>query len=138
MRLRRSDPAAPGFTRRRRGAGFSYFDETGARVGQEDVARIKALAIPPAWTDVWICRDRRGHLQATGRDARGRKRYRYHPRWRTVRDETKFGRLLGFGLALPTIRRTLSRDLGRAVLARERVLAAVVRLLDTTYIRGGQ
>jgi DNA topoisomerase I len=93
--------------------------------------------IPPAWTDVWICPDPRGHLQATGRDARGRKQYRYHPRWREVRDEDKYGRLAEFGRALPAIRRRIARDLRRRGLPREKVLAAVVALLETTFIRVG-
>jgi len=93
--------------------------------------------IPPAWTDVWICPDPRGHIQATGRDARGRKQYRYHPRWREVRDEDKYGRLADFGRALPAIRRRIDRDLRRRGLPREKVLAAVVKLLETTFIRVG-
>ena len=93
--------------------------------------------IPPAWTGVWICADPRGHLQATGRDARGRKQYRYHPRWREVRDEDKYGRLADFGRALPAIRRRIGRDLRRRGLPREKVLAAVVKLLETTFIRVG-
>ena len=96
-----------------------------------------ALAIPPAWTDVWICPIRRGHIQATGRDARGRKQYRYHPRWREVRDEAKYGRLIEFARALPRIRRRTDRDLRRRGLPREKVLALVVRLLEATLIRVG-
>jgi DNA topoisomerase-1 len=106
-------------------------------VKSADLARIRALVIPPAWTDVWICPDPRGHLQATGRDARGRKQYRYHPRWREVRDEDKYGRLHEFGRVLPSIRRRVARDLGRPGLPREKVLAAVVKLLETTFIRVG-
>lgn len=101
------------------------------------VRRIKALAIPPAWTDVWICPIPNGHLQATGRDARGRKQYRYHPRWREVRDETKYGRMIAFGEALPRIRARVGRDLGLPGIPREKVLATVVRLLETTGIRVG-
>jgi DNA topoisomerase-1 len=101
------------------------------------VAWIKSLAIPPAWTDVWICTSRRGHLQATGRDARGRKQYRYHPDWRAVRDEAKYGRMIAFGQALPAIRRRVDADLRRQGLPRERVLAAVVRLLEKTRLRVG-
>ena len=100
-------------------------------------ARIKALVIPPAWTDVWICPDPRGHLQATGRDARGRKQYRYHPKWREVRDETKYHRMIGFAQALPVIRRRTSDDLRRQGLPREKVLATVVQLLEKTLIRVG-
>jgi len=109
----------------------------GTGIAARDRARIRALAIPPAWTDVWISPDPRGHLQATGRDARGRKQYRYHARWRAVRDEDKYGRLAEFGRALPAIRRRIGRDLGRAGLPREKVLAAVVKLLETTFIRVG-
>jgi DNA topoisomerase-1 len=99
--------------------------------------RIKVLAIPPAWTDVWICRDPRGHLQAVGRDARGRKQPRYHPTWRARRDDEKFARLAAFGQALPAIRRRVDRDLRRPGLTRDRVLATVVRLLEVTYLRIG-
>jgi DNA topoisomerase-1 len=99
--------------------------------------RIRGLVIPPAWTDVWICPDERGHLQATGRDARGRKQYRYHPKWRQARDETKYHRLIGFAQALPTIRRRTDADLRRPRLSREKVLATVVRLLEKTLIRVG-
>jgi DNA topoisomerase-1 len=99
--------------------------------------RIRALAIPPAWTDVWICAREDGHLQATGRDARRRKQYRYHSRWREVRDDTKYGRLVMFGRALPRIRRQVARDLARSGLPREKVLATVVHLLETTFIRVG-
>jgi DNA topoisomerase I len=106
-------------------------------VTPRDLARIRALVIPPAWTDVWICLDPSGHLQATGRDARGRKQYRYHPRWRAVRDSAKYGRLPDFGRALPAIRRRIGRDLGLPGLPRRKVLAAVVKLLETTFIRVG-
>jgi len=106
-------------------------------VSQADLARIRALVIPPAWTEVWICPDPRGHLQATGRDARGRKQYRYHARWREVRDGDKYGRLPEFGRALPAIRRRVARDLSRPGLPRPKVLAAVVKLLETTFIRVG-
>jgi DNA topoisomerase-1 len=102
-----------------------------------DLRRIKALVIPPAWTDVWISPDPLGHLQATGRDARGRKQYRYHPRWRQVRDETKYERLIGFATKLPAIRRRTDADLRTAGLTREKVLAAVVQLLEKTLIRVG-
>jgi DNA topoisomerase-1 len=101
------------------------------------LARIRALAIPPAWTDVWICPAPNGHLQATGRDARGRKQYRYHTDWRRVRDETKYGRLTAFARALPRLRRRVQSDLNRAGLPREKVLGAIVRLLETTFIRVG-
>src|SRR3954454_10633635 len=135
--LRYVSDREPGFARRRRGKGFQYTDADGRSLPREQVKRIEALAIPPAWTDVWICRSANGHLQATGRDARGRKQYRYHPRWRQVRDETKYHRMLAFGEALPQIRREVSKHLARTTLSRERVLAAVVRLLDETTIRVG-
>lgn len=103
----------------------------------ETLRRIRSLAIPPAWTSVWICPSDNGHIQAVGRDARGRKQYRYHPRWRAVRDSSKYGRVLEFGKALPRIRRRVSADLRRRGLSREKVLATVVRLLETTLIRVG-
>jgi DNA topoisomerase-1 len=102
-----------------------------------ELARIKSLAIPPAWSNVWICPDPRGHLQATGRDARGRKQYRYHPRWREVRDEVKYGRLIAFARALPRIRRRTAADIRKNGLTRDKVLAAVVQLLEKTLIRVG-
>ena len=130
--------STPGFSRRRSGSGFSYSHASG-RVLREasHLARIRTLAIPPAWTDVWICPVKRGHIQATARDARGRKVYRYHPRWREVRDEAKYGRLIEFARALPRIRRRAERDLRRRGLPREKVLALVVRLLEETLIRVG-
>jgi DNA topoisomerase-1 len=128
----------PGFTRRRRGKSFQYFDTDGKPIRDEVViARIKSLAIPPAWTDVWICPRANGHLQATGRDGKGRKQSRYHPRWREVRDETKYERMKLFGETLPTIRERVEKDLARPGLPREKVLAAIVRLLETTFIRIG-
>ena len=128
----------PGITRRRRGRGFQYLNPSGATISDRDErSRIESLAIPPAWTDVWICRSPAGHIQATGRDARGRKQYRYHPKWRQVRDETKYHRLTAFARALPRIRRRVDRDLRRRALGRERVVATVVRLLDVTTIRVG-
>src|SRR3954447_20924562 len=128
----------PGFRRRRAGKGFRYLDQRGARItSARQIERINALAIPPAWTDVWICPDPDGHLQATGRDARGRKQYRYHERWRSRRDEAKYERLIEFGRILPRIRRRCDADLARPGMSREKVLAAVVRLLETTLIRVG-
>jgi len=135
--LRYVSDAAPGIARRRAGTGFHYVGPDGSAVREETLARIRRLAIPPAWQDVWICPRDDGHLQATGRDARGRKQYRYHPRWREVRDETKYERMIAFGKALPRIRRQVSRDLRRSGLPREKVLAAVVRLLERTFIRIG-
>jgi DNA topoisomerase-1 len=136
--LRYVSDTMPGVRRRRAGKGFSYVDTNGRRIADpERIAWFKGLAIPPAWTDVWISPIKGGHIQATGRDARGRKQYRYHPRWREVRDEAKYGRLLEFARALPTIRRRADRDLRRRGLPREKVLALVVRLLETTLIRVG-
>ena len=127
----------PGIRRVRRGRAFGYVDARGKPVKSSDLKRIRSLVIPPAWTAVWICPDPQGHLQATGRDARGRKQYRYHPKWREVRDGTKYGRLIQFGRALPAIRRRTDADLRRAGLPREKVLAAVVKLLEKTFIRVG-
>ncbi len=136
--LRYSTDSRPGIARRRAGRGFSYRRPDGTRVDEPIVRkRIQALAIPPAWTDVWICPDPIGHLQATGRDARGRKQYRYHARWRMRRDADKFGRLIEFASALPRIRRRCDRDLARRGAPREKILAAVIRLLETTLIRVG-
>src|SRR5262245_54038906 len=123
----------PGIRRRQVGKGFSYLDPEGKPVRDAGVRRrITALAIPPAWREVWICPSPRGHIQATGRDARGRKQYRYHDRWRAVRDETKYHRMIAFGQALPLIRERVDRDLSRPGLPREKVLAPVVRLLAAT------
>ena len=128
----------PGIRRRKRGKGFSYLLPNGGVVtSPKDLERIRKLAIPPAWTDVWICPVTNGHLQATGRDAKGRKQYRYHEEWRSVRDETKFGRMILFGEALPKIRQRVEEDLSQRGLPRTRVLAAVVKLLETTLIRVG-
>jgi DNA topoisomerase I len=129
----------PGIRRRRCGPnGFCYVDPQGKTVKDpKELERIRKLAIPPAWTDVWICPRPNGHLQATGRDARGRKQYRYHTNWREVRDETKFGRMIAFGEALPKIRERVESDLSLRGLTREKVLAAVVKLLETTLIRVG-
>jgi DNA topoisomerase-1 len=128
----------PGIQRLRRGKGFGYRDADGRRVSDRDeLQRIRALAIPPAYVDVWICVDPRGHLQATGRDARQRKQYRYHAHWRELRDHGKFDRVLAFGDALPAMRRRVRRDLALAGLPRDKVLALIVRLLDETLIRIG-
>jgi DNA topoisomerase-1 len=130
--------AQPGIRRRRTGRGFTYVGPNGKRItDRTKLAWIRSLAVPPAWTDVWICTSQRGHLQATGRDARGRKQYRYHPDWRRTRDEAKYGRMIAFGRALPTIRRRVAKDLRRRGLPRERVLAAVVVLLEKTRVRVG-
>jgi DNA topoisomerase I len=163
-RLRRSDCAAPGIARRRRGRGFEYRDPAGDRIDDPEVLeRISQLAIPPAWREVWICMDSLGHLQATGLDAAGRKQYLYHPRWRSHRDRLKFDSMIAFGESLPRLRRRIGKDLaaasgpgkGRAKsrasrssgagvpgsssddLSRERVLACAVRLLDLGFFRVG-
>jgi DNA topoisomerase-1 len=137
-RLRYVAGTQPGIRRLRRGKSFRYLDAQGRVIRDaEEVQRLRRLAIPPAWTDVWICPDPQGHLLATGRDARGRKQYRYHPRWREVRDETKYDRMIAFGHALPRIRARIARDLRPAGLPRQKVLATVVRLLETTLIRVG-
>jgi DNA topoisomerase-1 len=128
----------PGIARLRRGATFAYrLPDGGPVLDHETLRRIRGLAIPPAWTQVWICPSENGHIQAVGRDARGRKQYRYHPRWREVRDESKYGRVLAFGETLPRIRRRVSADLRRRGMSREKVLATVTRLLETTLIRVG-
>ncbi|MCU0625643.1 MAG: DNA topoisomerase IB, partial [Gemmatimonadaceae bacterium] len=128
----------PGITRVTQGDGFRFVKPDGSAVTDETtLARIRKLAIPPAYTDVWICPIANGHIQATGRDARGRKQYRYHERWRAVRDETKFERLLALAGALPRLRARLAQDLARTGLARERVLATVVSLMEQTAIRVG-
>jgi DNA topoisomerase-1 len=137
-RLRYVRDDAPGITRHKTKSGFTYRRPDGERVRDaETLQRIRSLAIPPAWSAVWICPYPQGHLQATGRDARGRKQYRYHPRWRTVRDESKFAKMLIFGRALPQIRARVAADLQRRGLPRERVLAAVVRLMELTLFRIG-
>lgn len=136
--LRYVSDRRPGIRRIRAGQGFRYVDDEHGPIHDADVlARIKALVIPPAWTDVWICRIANGHLQATGRDARGRKQYRYHPRWRTARDETKYGRMLAFARALPRIRARVKKDLARPGLPPKKVLATIVRLLEVSLIRVG-
>jgi DNA topoisomerase I len=136
--LRYVTDSIPGITRRRRGKSFQYFDPDGKPVRDKEIlARVKSLVIPPAWTDVWICPRANGHLQATGRDARGRKQSRYHPRWREVRDETKYERMKLFGETLPIIRERVEQDLGLPGLPKEKVLATIVRLLETTFIRIG-
>ena len=137
-RLRRVDCSEPGITRRRRGRGFEFLLPGGERLEDEEtLARIRELAIPPAWRDVWICVHPRGHLQATGVDAAGRKQYLYHPDWRIRRDQHKFDQMLEFADALPRLRRVVRRDLGTEGTGRDRVLAAAVRLLDRGMFRIG-
>jgi DNA topoisomerase-1 len=128
----------PGYRRTGNGANFEYLDTHGKQIRDEQrLFRIRRLAIPPAWSDVWICPCPNGHIQATGRDARGRKQYRYHDRWRQVRDENKFERLAHFGKALASIRRRVARDIKSPGLPRQKVLATIVRLLERTLIRVG-
>lgn len=132
------DDGEPGYRRRRAGRGFFYLDPAGARVTDARVlARIRALAIPPAWNEVWICADPAGHIQATGRDQRARKQYRYHPAWTSCRDEAKFSSLAAFARMLPRLRERVDADLRRRGLPRERVVASVVWLLDRTLMRIG-
>src|SRR5947207_15955648 len=128
----------PGYSRRAKGKHFQYFDTEGKLIRDEQrLCRIKRLAVPPAWTNVWICSSPNGHVQAIGRDARGRKQYRYHERWREVRDENKFERLAQFAKTLPDIRRRVAQDLKLPALPRRKVLATIVRLLERTFIRIG-
>jgi DNA topoisomerase-1 len=128
----------PGLRRRHGGTGFDYLGPDGRPVKDEaTLHRIRKLAIPPAWTDVWICPDPRGHIQAVGRDQRRRKQYRYHARWREARDSHKYDRVIAFGRALPKLRRRIARDLARRGLPRDKVLAAVIRVLEITLIRVG-
>mgnify|MGYP000134070714 CR=1 FL=1 len=136
--LRYVSDSKPGIRRKGSGSGFRYVAVDGKPVHDRQIlVRIRSLVIPPAWTDVWICPHDRGHIQVTARDARGRKQYRYHPRWRSTRDETKYAHVIGFGKALPAIRRRVDKDLSRQGLPREKVLATVVRLLEKTMMRVG-
>src|SRR5436189_5772707 len=136
--LRYVNDEQPGYSRRAKGKDFEYLDIEGKPIRDEQrLCRIKRLAIPPAWTNVWICPSPNGHVQAIGRDARGRKQYRYHERWREVRDEDKFDRLAQFAKALPDIRRRVAQDLKLPALPRRKVLATIVRLLERTFIRIG-
>ena len=136
--LRYVTDAAPGIRRQRRGRGFTYFAADGSVISDKaELERIRKLVIPPRWTSVWICPNPSGHLQVTARDARGRKQYRYHPRYRAVRDETKFGRMIAFSEILPLIRERVERDVALPELSRDKVLATVVWLLERTLIRVG-
>jgi DNA topoisomerase-1 len=138
VRLRHSSDSEPGYTRRKNGRYWQYFDETGERLTDRDtIDRLNGLALPPAYTDAWFCKDDNGHLQATGVDARGRKQYRYHANFRARRDKKKYTGTLEFGAALPKLRKKVEADLKKPPLCREAVLAAVVRLLDTEYLRIG-
>ena len=137
-KLRYVTDRKPGLSRVRGDGGFTYYDTDGSVITDEvTLTRIRKLAIPPAYADVWICRDPRGHLQAVGRDARGRKQYRYHPRWRVVRDEAKYGKMLVFGRVLPMIRAQVKQDLSLPGLPKRKVLAALVALLEKTMMRVG-
>ncbi|HET9335772.1 MAG TPA: DNA topoisomerase IB [Sphingomicrobium sp.] len=137
-RLRHSSDSELGYTRRRVGRAWAYFDEQGKRViDRDEIDRLNAVALPPAYTDAWFCKDPNGHLQATGRDARGRKQYRYHPGYRSKRDASKYDGCLEFGQALPRLRARVERDLRKIKLERDTVLAAVIRLLDREHIRVG-
>jgi DNA topoisomerase-1 len=137
-RLRYVTDQAPGIRRRRNGKGFVYVGPDGKRIrAPGELRRFRSLAIPPAWRDVWVCPAANGHLQATGRDAKGRKQHRYHARWREVRDETKYHRMLEFAHVLPAIRRKVEQDLGLPGLPRDKILATVIRLLETSMIRVG-
>jgi len=136
--LRYVSDARPGYTRRRTGTSFSYWDADGNRITNKDIIRrIKSIGIPPAYENVWICPAANGHIQATGYDARGRKQYRYHPKWRELRDQDKYEHILQFAAALPQLRRRVANDLKREGLPREKVLATVVCLLEKTLIRVG-
>jgi len=136
--LRYVSDRQPGYRRERTDDGFRFVDADGVELTDPDtLARIRKLAVPPAYEDVWICRHHNGHLQAVGRDARGRKQYRYHAHWREVRDESKYGHMLNFGRVLPQIRAQVDRDLGLPGLPRRKVLAAIVRLLEGTLARVG-
>jgi len=136
--LRHSSDQEPGYTRKRMGRYWAYFDEHGERVTDRDtIDRLNSVALPPAYTDAWFCKDPNGHLQATGIDARGRKQYRYHPDFRASAEQSKFAGLIEFGKALPKIRRRVQADLRKRSLSREKVLAAAVRLLDTEHLRVG-
>ena len=137
-RLRHSSDAEPGYTRKKQGRYWAYFDENGDRVtDRETIDRLNAIALPPAYESAWFCKDENGHLQATGVDARGRKQYRYHAGFRARRDKKKYTGTLEFGAALPKLRRKVAADLKKRGLCREAVLAAVVRLLDTQHLRVG-
>ena len=128
----------PGYTRKVKGGDLEFFDTDGKAIGDETrLLRIRRLAIPPAYKDVWICPSPNGHIQATGRDARGRKQYRYHERWREARAENKYDRMLVFAEALPKIRRQVNKDMGLRDLPQKKVLATVVQLLGRTFIRIG-
>jgi DNA topoisomerase IB len=137
-RLRRVDCSSPGITRRRRGGGFSYLDQRGRPIrAPDELERLRALAVPPAWRDVWICSDPNGHLQAVGTDDAGRRQYLYHPAWRARRDQRKFDQMLAFARGLPALREQVAGELAGSGLTKDRVLACAVRLLDRGFFRIG-
>ncbi|MEO5722288.1 MAG: DNA topoisomerase IB [Chthoniobacterales bacterium] len=136
--LRYVSDEQPGYTRQKKGKGWDYFDTSGKRITDENrILRINRLAIPPAYQEVWICPTANGHLQATGRDARGRKQYRYHEKWREARDETKYDRIVAFAAALPKIRKQVKKDLALRGLPKEKVLATIISIMERTFIRVG-
>ena len=135
--LRHSTDSEPGYTRRKQGRAWAYYDGDERVTDRDEIDRLNALALPPAYSDAWFCKDAEGHIQATGRDARGRKQYRYHADYRARRDASKYAGCREFGEALPKIRRRVAKDLKRRKLSRDSVLAAVVRLLDTEHMRIG-
>ena len=135
--LRHSSDSEPGYTRRKQGRAWAYYDGDERVTDRDEIDRLNALALPPAYSDAWFCKDAEGHIQATGRDARGRKQYRYHADYRARRDASKYAGCREFGEALPKIRRRVAKDLKRRKLSRDSVLAAVVRLLDTEHMRIG-
>jgi len=138
VRLRHSSDSEPGYTRKKNGRYWQYFDEDGKRItDRQEIDRLNAIALPPAYENAWFCKDSNGHLQATGVDARGRKQYRYHARWREVRDADKYSRLRDFGLALPKLRKQLEALLAAPGFSRDKVMATVITLLDATLIRVG-
>lgn len=137
VRLRRVSAEEPGWTRRRAGRGFVYIDESGTRLPDDAIERVRALAIPPAWEDVWICPRENGHLQAVGTDAAGRRQYLYHPDWRAKRDQEKFDRVLELGAVLPRVRRRTERDLSSTGMSLDRASALALRLLDLGCFRIG-
>ena len=136
--LRYTHDDSPGISVKRKGDKVEYFDPNGVKIIDEKIlGRIKSLAIPPAWKEIWICTKPNGHLQATGIDSRGRKQYRYHPKWREVRDATKYDRMIAFGYSLPKIRRRISQDLELPGMPKDKILATIVQLLEKTLIRVG-
>src|SRR5688572_18069120 len=132
-----TDSSQPGIVRIRRGKGFAYYHGNLRITDEKSLARIRSLVIPPAWKNVWICPDHRGHLQATGTDARNRKQYRYHPHWYYVRNHAKYSTLIDFGESLPQIRERLEKDIAQPEMTEQMVLALVIRLMQETYMRVG-